>query len=621
MQIGNGRLNYINGYLAKDHDAVDVGLGEYVQKNATSSWLATYRLLSKSSPGLPEVAIRMAQLSEFERSFSHVLLYPPQPAAMVDYDGRQGNFSCRMYGIYLQEKRQEVNAGKPVCETFLVWHRSRQYDREQETVQHRGGRNQQGHTMTQVVACRYWYELTDGFWGQFCITNLPHAQARDLLPGDSKHLACMQNFSGMLEYLSTWRWSEDRGVVQTTAGFLFRIDALPFLVDDGGEIQAVGKYAAGEAVFASDWHAFSHMLSLTKRDLQYRGMRDDRISCFHWKQDANFLLYRRVKDCQDAHEYECLRQQWDTLNRPKHRQLQWSAKQLEALRLMREGVSHEDEETRRNSLRCLYLAGAPGSGKSAVLLEGAIRACPFVRVLIVCPTGYQVHLFKSRLPELDGIENVQVDTIHGVLKYKRPGADSKVRWAPPSALRRIDLILMDEASQYEDQEWERFFACVKEQPHQPYVVTTADFQQLQPIVSGGLCRQFCDKMQTVVLDTVYRSSDEEHLLFLNRIRFKQPERSTLTEYFGDRHWRHESLRSCVAAGMQRAAVHKEPFTWLTVTNRGAAEVCEAALENLGVTSAELATGYLCDPNTKSSLRIVAKKGNHPTINIGNIWWG
>ena len=37
--------------------------------------------------------------------------------------------------------------------------------------------------------------------------------------------------------------------------------------------------------------------------------------------------------------------------------------------------------------------------------------------------------------------------------------------------------------------------------------------QLQPIVSGGLCRQFCDKMQTVVLDTVYRSSDEEHLLF------------------------------------------------------------------------------------------------------------
>ena len=88
------------GYVAKDHDAVDVGLGEYVRSNSTAPWLATYRLLSKSSPCIPEVAIRMAQLSEFERSYSHVLLYPPQPAAVVDYDGRQGNFSTKMYGTH-----------------------------------------------------------------------------------------------------------------------------------------------------------------------------------------------------------------------------------------------------------------------------------------------------------------------------------------------------------------------------------------------------------------------------------------------------------------------------------------------------------------------------------------
>ena len=28
VQIGNGRLNYINGYVAKDHDAVGVSLGK-----------------------------------------------------------------------------------------------------------------------------------------------------------------------------------------------------------------------------------------------------------------------------------------------------------------------------------------------------------------------------------------------------------------------------------------------------------------------------------------------------------------------------------------------------------------------------------------------------------------
>ena len=47
VQVGNGRLNYINGYVSKDHDVVDVGLGEYTQKDATAPWLAAYRLLSK----------------------------------------------------------------------------------------------------------------------------------------------------------------------------------------------------------------------------------------------------------------------------------------------------------------------------------------------------------------------------------------------------------------------------------------------------------------------------------------------------------------------------------------------------------------------------------------------
>ena len=88
VQVGNGRLNYINGYVSKDHDSVDVGLGEYVQKGSTAPLLVAYRLLTKSSPCLPEVAIRMAQLPEFERSYSHVLLYPLQPEHMVKLEGR-----------------------------------------------------------------------------------------------------------------------------------------------------------------------------------------------------------------------------------------------------------------------------------------------------------------------------------------------------------------------------------------------------------------------------------------------------------------------------------------------------------------------------------------------------
>ena len=106
----------------------------------------------------------MAQLSELERSYTHVLPYPPQPARMVLLEERQCNFSTRMYGFYLQENRQEVAAGHPVCESFLVWHRSREYDDQTGAPRYRGGKHQQATSKTQVVACRLWYELNDGFW-------------------------------------------------------------------------------------------------------------------------------------------------------------------------------------------------------------------------------------------------------------------------------------------------------------------------------------------------------------------------------------------------------------------------------------------------------------------------
>ena len=115
-------------------------------------------------------------------------------------------------------------------------------------------------------------------------------------------------------------------------------------------------------------------------------------------------------------------------------------------------------------------------------------------------------------------------------------------------------------------------------------------------------------MQTVLLDTVYRSADESHLLFQNRIRAAQPSREQLLDYFEDRHWQHQSLTECVAKGMHLADLHKEPFSWLTITNNGSAEVCRAALEYQGVTEERIAQGFLCDPSTKSTLRIVAKSG-------------
>ena len=81
-----------------------------------------------------------------------------------------------------------------------------------------------------------------------------------------------------------------------------------------------------------------------------------------------------------------------------------------------------------------------------------------------------------------------MDIVQGVLQYKRKGADSKVTWAPPSSLRRIDLILCDEGSQYEDTESENLFTSIQEQPHKRFTAIVADFQQLQHVGSGLQCR-------------------------------------------------------------------------------------------------------------------------------------
>ena len=110
-----------------------------------------------------------------------------------------------------------------------------------------------------------------------------------------------------------------------------------------------------------------------------------------------------------------LRQQWDTVNRTQYAPRTWSPKQQEVFGAVAYGISLEDEEEKRRYNRYLFVSGGPGSGKSAVLLEVAVRSAKGgIRVLIVCPTGQLVHSFKSQLPEVDGIENVQVDTIHGV---------------------------------------------------------------------------------------------------------------------------------------------------------------------------------------------------------------
>ena len=129
-----------------------------------------------------------------------------------------------------------------------------------------------------VVACQYWYELTDGYWGQFMLTQVPHQYPQDLLPV-GRHLATMANFAGMLEYLSSWVWREE-GVFATGSGCVVSTTSLPFLIDDIGQQISLGECVDGRPVFPSEDESFEYLLDIAARDLQYRGLRHDRVANF-----------------------------------------------------------------------------------------------------------------------------------------------------------------------------------------------------------------------------------------------------------------------------------------------------------------------------------------------------
>ncbi len=79
-----------------------------------------------------------------------------------------------------------------------------------------------------------------------------------------------------------------------------------------------------------------------------------------------------------------------------------------------------------------------------------------------------MHSYRDRLPETD---RIVVETIHSGFAIGRRA----VQYAPPTRLRRYDLILLDEASQVEDPVTERLFQGLQQLPQKPYVVIAADF--------------------------------------------------------------------------------------------------------------------------------------------------
>ena len=90
---------------------------------------------------IPEVAIRMAQFSEWEKSYTHTLLYPPTPAAAASPAERRKNFSGKMYAAYLAEMRTNAQTGRPLEQSLLVWHRDKYWEASSDSLKMRGAQS------------------------------------------------------------------------------------------------------------------------------------------------------------------------------------------------------------------------------------------------------------------------------------------------------------------------------------------------------------------------------------------------------------------------------------------------------------------------------------------------
>jgi hypothetical protein len=165
-----------------------------------------------------------------------------------------------------------------------------------------------------------------------------------------------------------------------------------------------------------------------------------------------------------------------------------------------------------------------------------------------------------------------------------PKADAST-YDAPGRLRQFDLFILDESSQIDDDVFQLLIFAILEMPHKPFVVLAGDFSQLQPVstnrskTSKSVLQNFAEKIKNIQLlqHEFARSKDPVLMDFLRLIRTKQPMKSDIQAFFGER-----ALKGCLGSVVTKTIAlelrTKKSFIWLTVTNAGAARVNNAVLQ-------------------------------------------
>ena len=612
VQYGEGFLNYIMGYAEKGSDSLDFSLKEHHGEDSANrgvAWRIAYRIMRKHAPLIPEIFVGFAGLPLMKRSYAILELYAPVQGPRMDTSG--GNHSEVAYGHYLRYYGPNVVRKL----SFLAW--CRRFRVEKGKVCRRPEDPSEGGASGRrlAVGVDFAFELLDRYICQFFVMFFPHAREDEFCPSEGADLGYMKYFVGGLRYLDGLRWFGERGserlLVQGAHGALYAPEAFPVPLPETplGGLDAHGtEVFAGNAAGAGDANLYretslSYLLEALVEELPIR-MSKKRVATALQRVRALGLLHNEIE--REPAERERKVYEWNSSS--ARRALvprEWSPEQQEALDYIDAQLEISDANRLAQAHRVVAIAGEPGSGKSELLAHGAVRAADQgCHVLILCPTGSLVHSYRDRLPDT---EKIMVDTVHASYCIGRKADVERVRYAPPSKLRRYDLIFLDEASQVEDHVASLIMQGTAELPQRPLLVLAADFQQLNPVEAGRrtMWRVFhC--VHRITLETVHRTKDRGLLDFLKVVRLRQPLKARVRLFFAGRHWPHD-LAWCVKRGLQLGREKGCTFSWLCVTNSGAEKVNAAALKHVGITEEDLEGGFPGEPHIKGA-NIVLRPG-------------
>ena len=330
-------LKYVAGYTAKASDALHFHRQEAQgqgNQDEQSQWAQIYRMLCKNSPLEQEMTMEFACLPMIKASFTGDYCYAPVPGSEAINNSRHAYLAFQQH---LCANHVSVNytseSGEAKKHSFLEWYRRWHVASKQPTTteQQQEGAAAYKYDIKQrnlagpgrgkrcAVGIRFTFELLDIFIGQFAATFLPGALEASLIhPAPQSVPENCQHLSHILT-----------------------------------------NYFQNDPYKLIEW---------VSADLRRRGLKQDRINTFADRVLSCALLLAAVRRGQvDPVAWSARR----IFARPERI---WSREQQAVLDAVAAGTSVLDANEIRTAKRLLQVCGGPGTGKTEVILEAAVRA-------------------------------------------------------------------------------------------------------------------------------------------------------------------------------------------------------------------------------------------------------